>query len=335
MTFEPSRINVSADTRTDALAKAHTERMEYSTMVEHPAVHLAGLSKVFRGGVTAVDGLSFTVERGQVFGLLGPNGSGKTTTLRMLVGLIHPTAGSAHLFGERVVPGHPVLRRVGALIEGPAFVPHLTGTRNLEFYWRAGGQDLGQANLQTALEVAELGSAIDRKVGTYSKGMQQRLALAQAMLNDPGLLILDEPTAGLDPQEMREIRQLIRNRAECGSTVILSSHILAEVEQVCSHAAVIDNGRLVASGTVEELTAATSSIYIEVDDVDKAMAVLTGLEGVVQVAHEAPGLALQLDGLKREAVVSALVRAGIGVETVTGRHTLEDAFLHLLEEELR
>ena len=298
-----------------------------------PPVVLSGLTKRFRGGVTAVDGLSFTVERGQVFGLLGPNGSGKTTTLRMLVGLIHPTAGSAHLFGERVAPGHPVLRRVGALIEGPAFVPHLTGRRNLEFFWRAGGLDLGKANLQAALEVAELGSAIDRRVGTYSKGMQQRLALAQALLNDPELLILDEPTAGLDPQEMREIRQLIRMMAERGSTVILSSHILAEVEQVCTHAAVIDGGRLVASGAVAELTAATSSVYVEVDNVDRAIAVLKGLEGVVQIAHEAPGLALQLDGLKREAVVSALVSAEIGVETITSRHTLEDAFLHLLAEE--
>lgn len=315
----------------NTLVNAHTERMEDSAL-DRAAVRLEGLSKAFRGGVTAVTDFSLTVGRGQVFGLLGPNGSGKTTTLRMMLGLVRPTSGSAYIFGGRMVPGHPVLRRVGALIERPGFVPHLSGRRNLELFWRAGGQEMREADLERALEVAGLGDAIERKAGTYSKGMQQRLGLAQALLNRPELLVLDEPTAGLDPQEVREVRELIRKVAEGGSTIILSSHNLAEVEQVCSHAAVIDRGRLIASGAVSDLTRAGSSVYIEVDDVERAATVLGGLKGVTGVSREAPGLSVRLDGLEREALVSALVQNGIGVETITSRHRLEDVFLELLKE---
>ncbi len=292
---------------------------------------VAGLTKRFSESVLAVDQLSLSVEQGQVVGLLGPNGAGKTTVLRMLMGLIFPTAGTAYILGERIRPSHPVLRRVGALVEGPAFVPHLSGMRNLEFFWRAGGQELRDANLSEALDIAGLGSAIHRKVSTYSKGMRQRLAIAQSLLNKPELLVLDEPTVGLDPEEMREVRELIRGIAERGSTVLLSSHILAEVEQVCSHAAVMDRGRLVAFGSVADLTASTSSVYLEVDDVQKATEVLHGLRGVQRVTRELPGLSIELDGLERKALVAALVQAGVGVETVTSRHRLEDAFFQMLE----
>jgi ABC-2 type transport system ATP-binding protein len=221
---------------------------------------------------------------------------------------------------------------VGALVERPAFVPYLSGRRNLEWFWKAGGQSLGKANLERALEVAGLGDAIERKVGTYSKGMQQRLGLAQALLNQPELLVLDEPTVGLDPQEVREVRGIIREVTGNGATVIFSSHNLAEVEQVCSHAAVLDRGRLVASGTVSDLTRATSSVYVEVDDVDRAIEVLENLQGIGGVSREAPGLAVRLEGLEREALVSALVQQGIGVKTITSRHQLEDAFLRVLSE---
>jgi ABC-2 type transport system ATP-binding protein len=307
--------------------------MDFSSMVDNPAVQLAGLSKAFGDSVTAVTDLRLSVERGQVFGLLGPNGSGKTTTLRMLLGLVHPTSGSAYIFGHRMLPGHPVLRRVGVLVERPAFIPHLSGRRNLELFWRAGGQSLEEANLDRALEVASLGSAIQRKVGTYSKGMQQRLGLAQALLNQPELLVLDEPTVGLDPQEVRDVRGLIRDVAGNGATVILSSHVLAEVEQVCSHAAVIDRGRLVAFGAVSDLTRAGSSVYVEVDDVEKATAILRSLAGVIEVSREGPGLSVRLDGLERETLVSSLVQHGVGVGTITSRHRLEDAFLQVLKEQ--
>lgn len=290
---------------------------------------MAGVTKTFSGGITAVSDLSLTVGRGEILGLLGPNGSGKTTTLRVLLGLVRATAGSAYIFGNRIVPGHPVLRRVGVLVEKPGFVPHLSGRRNLEFFWRTGGQDLREADLGSALDVAGLGQALDRKAGTYSRGMQQRLGLAQALLNRPDLLVLDEPTAGLDPHETHRVRELIRDVRDRGATVILSSHVLSEVEQVCSHVAVLDRGRLVASGAVSELTGAGSSIYLEVDDRDRATAILHGMEGVAEVSMEPPGIAARLDGIEREAVVAALVREGIGVETVTARHRLEDVFFKL------
>jgi ABC-2 type transport system ATP-binding protein len=297
-------------------------------------IRFTRLSKRF-GETLAVDGLALTVERGQVFGLLGPNGAGKTTVLRILLGLVHPTAGEAWLFGERVRSGHPMLRRVGALIERPAFVPHLSGLANLEFYWRAGGQEISDSHIDEALDLARLGNAIHRKVRTYSTGMLQRLGIAQALLGGPDLLVLDEPTVGLDPEEMREIRNLVRDVATRGATVFLSSHILAEVEQVCTHAAVMDRGHLVAVGTISDLIGSADSVYLEVDDVEKAIHVLEGIAGVGRLVRETPGLSLELGRVERKAVVAALVQAGVGVETVTSRHRLEDAFLQMLEAEER
>jgi ABC-2 type transport system ATP-binding protein len=296
-----------------------------------PPIELRGLTKRF-GDVLAVESLDLTVEEGQVVGLLGPNGAGKTTTLRALTGLIHPTSGEAHLFGETVRPGTPALQQVGALIESPGFVPHLTGLENLELFWEA-GRPSRQPDLEGALAVADLGEAIDRKVKTYSHGMRQRLGIAQALLGNPELLVLDEPTSGLDPQQMREIRDLVRTIAGLGATVLLSSHLLGEVEQVCTHAAVLDRGHLVAAGTVDQLTGSASSMYLEVDDTAGAMAVIAGLDGVGRVTSEAPGLAVELGTLERKDVVRALVEAGIGVETAMSRHRLEDAFIKMLEEE--
>ncbi|HEX5369283.1 MAG TPA: ABC transporter ATP-binding protein, partial [Dehalococcoidia bacterium] len=223
--------------------------------------------------------------------------------------------------------------RVGSLIEGPAFVPHLSGLDNLEYFWCAGASSMRDANLDEALELAGLGTAINRKVRTYSKGMQQRLALAQALLKKPDLLVLDEPTVGLDPQEMREIRSLIRGFASAGATVLLSSHILAEVEQVCTHAAVLDRGRLVAAGSVADLTASAASVYVEVDDTARTIALLAAAPGVSQLHEEAPGISLRLTGVTRSDIVRMLVASGIGVETITSRHTLEDAFFAMLGDE--
>jgi ABC-2 type transport system ATP-binding protein len=314
------------------MAKAYEEPRTTAGPPESWAVHLGGLTKTFPGGVTAVRDLNLSVGRGQVFGLLGPNGSGKTTTMRMLLGLIQATSGGAYIFGHRITPGHPVLRRVGVLLERPAFVPHLSGRRNLELFWRAGAQALAEANLERALEVAGLGDAIERKAGTYSRGMHQRLGLAQALLNRPDLLVLDEPTVGLDPQQVREVRELIREIAADGTTVVLSSHVLAEVEQVCTQVAVLKQGSLVASGAIADLTAGSSSVYLEVDDTDRTRRILEGLEGVRAVSLETPGLSVKLDGMERESLVLALVRLGIGVRSITARNRLEDAFLDVLDE---
>jgi ABC-2 type transport system ATP-binding protein len=293
---------------------------------------IEGLTKRYRGSVQAVDHLDLRVAKGSVFGLLGPNGAGKTTTMRMLVGLIRPTSGRVSLFGETVTPGAAVLSRVGVLVESPGFVPHLSGRANLELFWKAGGARMSEANLDEALEVADLGEAVHRKYRTYSHGMRQRLGLAQALLGKPELLVLDEPTSGLDPHQMREVRNVVRRASEKGTTVLLSSHLLSEVEQVCDSAAVMNKGRLVAVGEVSQLIGAGATVYLEVDDVVRAKGVLEGLGGVRRAAQEGRGLSVELDGIARRDLVEALVLGGVGVETITSLHRLEDAFLDLLEE---
>ncbi len=295
-------------------------------------VAVRGLTKSY-GTVKAVSDLTFSVEPGQVCGLLGPNGAGKTTAMRMMVGLVHPSAGATQLFGTKVRPGMSELTRVGTMIEQAAFVPYLSGMANLRLYWEAGGARWSDADVEGALGVAGLGDAIDRKVKTYSQGMRQRLGLARCLLGRPDLLILDEPSNGLDPQEMRAVRGLIRRVADEGRTVLISSHILSEVEQICSHAVVMDRGRLVSTGSVAELISAGASAYVEVDDVARARTVLEALSGVERVVDESPGLVVLLDGATRPEIVAALVGAGIGVETVTSRHALEEAFLGLVGEE--
>ncbi|MFD1538047.1 CocE/NonD family hydrolase [Nonomuraea guangzhouensis] len=222
-------------------------------------LEISGLTKAYRNGELAVDDLSFRVERGQVLGLLGPNGAGKTTTMRMMMGLIQPDAGEVRIFGDRVTPGAPVLSRLGSFVEGPGFLPHLSGRDNIELYWAATGRPAADARFDDALEIADLGKALDRAVRTYSQGMRQRLAIAQAMLGLPDLLVLDEPTNGLDPPQIREMREVLKRYARDGRTVIVSSHLLAEVEQTCSHAVVMHRGRLVSAGPVSVLLSAAVS----------------------------------------------------------------------------
>ncbi|HLH28166.1 MAG TPA: ATP-binding cassette domain-containing protein [Acidimicrobiales bacterium] len=297
--------------------------------MSHLAVHASGLGRRF-GALKAVDAIDLAVPAGELFALLGPNGAGKTTTIRMLLGLVYPTAGSSAIFGETIRPGHPVLARVGTLVEGPKFVPHLSGLDNLRLFWRAGGQPVEGARIEDALAVAGLGDAVHRPVKTYSQGMRQRLGIAQALLGQPDLLILDEPTNGLDPQQMFEMRQVIRGLAERGITVLLSSHLLGEVEQVCTHVAIMDRGRLVAAGTVAELIAGSPTVYVEVDDIEAALPVL---EAIGPVQRQGTGLVVELGGARPAAVARALVAAGIGLSTMTPRRHLEDVFIGLIEDE--
>jgi len=303
-------------------------------MHDAPVISIAALTKRFGDDVVAVDDLTFGVDAGQVCGLLGPNGAGKTTTLRVLLGLVRPTSGGVSIFGTPITPSAPVLARVGTIIEQAAFVPYLSGMRNLRLWWEAGGATWPPPGLERALDLAGLGHAIDRKVKTYSLGMNQRLGVARALLGDPEVLVLDEPTVGLDPQEMRSIRRMLKDMGREGVTVLLSSHLLTEVEEVCNYVVVMDRGRLVAAGTVADLTSAGSrTAYLEVDDVANARRVLSALPGVRSVSDAPPGLAVDLDGLDRAQVVAALVHAGVGVETVMQRHRLEDAFVGLVGEE--
>ncbi|MFL4904239.1 CocE/NonD family hydrolase [Streptomyces sp. MMS24-I2-30] len=252
-----------------ALALLLTARRRTAVPAPDPALadvplQITGLSKRYARSTEryAVRELSFRVERGQVLGLLGPNGAGKTTTLRMLMGLITPDGGEIRVFGHAIRPGAPVLSRVGAFVEGAGFLPHLTGRENLELYWRATGRPAEDAHLDEALEIAGLGEALARAVRTYSQGMRQRLAIAQAMLGLPDLLILDEPTNGLDPPQIREMREVMIRYAAAGRTVIVSSHLLAEVEQSCTHLVVMDRGRLVQAGPVGEIVGSGDTLLV-------------------------------------------------------------------------
>jgi len=311
-----------------ALRRRNTAQAD-PELAEVPLV-ISGLTKRYPGGLTAVEDLSFRVERGQVLGLLGPNGAGKTTVLRMLMGLIRPSSGELRVFGHRVTPGAPVLSRIGSFIEGPGFLPHLSGATNLRLYWAATGRPPADAGIEEALEIAGLGHAVHRRVATYSHGMRQRLAIAQAMLGQPDLLVLDEPTNGLDPPQIHALREVLRDYAARGATVLVSSHLLAEVEQTCSHVVVMHQGRLVATGTVAEIVAGIGTVSFTVDDPAHAAAVLRDLDGVDVMGVERQVVHAHLDGLPRAVAVSALVSAGIGVEGVAARHALEEAFLQLV-----
>ncbi|MCL5947878.1 MAG: ABC transporter ATP-binding protein [Actinobacteria bacterium] len=299
-----------------------------------PPVHVRGLTKKFRNGVVAVNGLDLKVEAGQVFGLLGLNGAGKTTTLRILLGLVRPSSGTVHIFGHPVTPGSSVLGRVGSVVDTPGFVPHLTGLQNLRTYWEAVGQDRRSQAIDDAVKMANLEGAIDREVRSYSFGMRQRLGIARALLGNPPLLILDEPTTGLDPKQVREVRSLIRILSQQGKTILLSSHLLGEVEQICSHAAVIHHGKLMASGSLADLTKAGTALYLEVDNISAAMTVLRSTVGVTDVRQESDGILLEVaERMERETIPRVLVAANIGIRAILPRRRLEDAFLGMIEEQ--
>ncbi|MET0693365.1 MAG: alpha/beta fold hydrolase [Propionibacteriaceae bacterium] len=304
---------------------------------EHPRADLLGtplavsdLVKTYGDGFKAVDGVSFAAEAGQVVGLLGPNGAGKTTTMRMLVGLIRPDSGAVYVNGEPVHAGADVLGSVGAFIEGPGFLPHLTGMQNLEAFWAATGRPIEEAELAGALEIAGLGSAVDRKVRTYSQGMKQRLGIAQAMLGLPDLLLLDEPTNGLDPPQIKAMRTVLADYAASGRTVVVSSHLLSEVEQTCSHVVVMNRGKVVLTGAMDELTATDNVTLIGLSEpADRAAArqdlidlgVETVLEGdLIRVTGDVP----------RAELVAHLVGHGHAVESVDGRRQLEEVFMNLV-----
>ncbi|MER6159176.1 alpha/beta fold hydrolase [Streptomyces sp. NPDC001868] len=318
-----------------------TGRRRIVTPAPDPALaevplQITDLSKKYKNGDRySVRDLSFQVEKGQVLGLLGPNGAGKTTTLRMLMGLIQPDGGQIRVFGHAIVPGAPVLSRVGAFVEGAGFLPHLSGRENLELYWAATGRPAEDAHMDEALEIAGLGDALARAVRTYSQGMRQRLAIAQAMLGLPDLLILDEPTNGLDPPQIREMREVMIRYAEAGRTVIVSSHLLAEVEQTCTHLVVMDHGKLVQAGPVSQIVGSGDTLLVgtsaPVDEpVVEKIATLPGVDSAVRADG---GLVVRLDADgSAQRLVAELVRLEVPVESVGPHRRLEDAFLTLIGE---
>ena len=293
-------------------------------------LEITGLTKRYADGQLAVDDLSLRVERGQILGLLGPNGAGKTTTMRALMGLLLPEAGTITIFGRRVHPGSAALSRLGSFVEGPGFLPHLSGRANLDLYWRATGRPADGAHLAEVLEVAGLGAAIDRRVRAYSRGMCQRLAIAQAMLGLPDLLVLDEPMNGLDPPQIREMRDVLMRYAAGGRTVILSSHLLGEVEQTCSHVVVMNEGRRLAAGPVAEIIGEAGALMVGTPEPERAVAVMRMTAGIDAAEVHPDGVLVHHDGVPVSAVVAALVGAGVPVERVGPSRRLEDAFLALI-----
>ena len=311
-------------------------------------IQTQGLTKRF-GQQLAVDGLDLAVPQGAVFGFLGPNGSGKTTTIRMLLGLAAASAGSVRLLGMDM-PGRfqEVLPHVGALVEGPAFYPFLSGTANLhrlDAATRHAAPATRRARVNQALERVGLGHAAGKRVHAYSLGMKQRLGIANALLSPRELLVLDEPTNGLDPQGTREVRNLVRSLAADGATVFVSSHLLAEVEQICTHAAVMSAGRLVAQGPLAELRrSGIARIRLVTPDAGTALAVLARLglvpeetagqpEGQVLSAALEPRQGTSQGNTAPEDIVAALVHAGVRVRGfAVERESLEDRFVALTGE---
>jgi ABC-2 type transport system ATP-binding protein len=293
-------------------------------------LEITGLTKRYRDGQLAVDDLSLRAEHGQILGLLGPNGAGKTTTLRALMGLLHPDAGTITIFGRQVHAGSAALSRLGAFVEGPGFLPHLSGRANLDIYWRAAGRSAADSHAAEVIAIAGLGAAIERPVRTYSRGMRQRLAIAQAMLGLPDLLVLDEPMNGLDPPQIREMRDVLLGYVTGGRTVVLSSHMLAEVEQTCSHVVVMHQGRRLAAGPVAEITGDGAALLVGTPQADRAVGVLSRLDGIESARPHRDGVLVHPDGLPASQVVAALVRAGVPVERVMPNRRLEDAFLALI-----
>jgi ABC-2 type transport system ATP-binding protein len=296
-----------------------------------PVLEARGLAKRY-GAVDAVAGVSFELRPGEICGLLGPNGAGKSTTIRMMLGLVRPDAGESRLLGERVEPGAPALQRVGALVEEAAFYPWLSGRQNLRVHQRAGGRP-DPAALERALDLARLGGAAGRKVRTYSHGMRQRLGIAQALLGNPEVLILDEPATGLDPSGIRAMRELLRTRAAGGTAVLLSSHLLAEVELLCTSVIVMSDGRVIESAGVEDLLARRDSV-LDVDRPEAATALLAAA-GIVAERGSNGRVIVRHNGRPRSDVVRLLVEGGVAVESAAPGSTLEDAFLDLTEGGVR
>lgn len=305
------------------------------------ALETSGLTKTF-GRHDAVSALSLQVPHGSVFGFLGPNGSGKTTTIRMLLGLASPTSGEVTLLGHAIPDELDVaLPKVGALVEGPAFYPYLSGRKNLVRFDAAdrfSEPSTRAERVASALARVGLSNASDKKAGEYSLGMKQRLGLANALLKPRELLILDEPTNGLDPQGTREVRNLIRSLASEGITIFLSSHLLGEIEQVCSHVAVMSEGVLVAHGSLEELQRGTSTrLVLEVSAVTTAKKVLRTF-GITPASVAQTGSTSRLvapvdSSLDVATVNTALVNAGVRVSSLlVEQPTLEEYFVGLTGE---
>jgi ABC-2 type transport system ATP-binding protein len=302
-------------------------------VVDVAPVEVRGLVKRY-GELAAVDGVDLTVLPGDVFGYLGPNGAGKTTSLRMMLGLIRPTEGSVRLFGRDPQAGVAALDGVAGFVEAPRFYPYLTGRRNLELCAALDGNGAA-GRIDEVLDVVELRDRAKDRVSGYSHGMRQRLGIAAALLRAPRLMLLDEPATGLDPAGMRDMRLLVRRLADDGMTVVLSSHLLAEVEELCNRVAIVRTGRVVYEGTLAELRHTAGTVYhLRTTDDERALAVCAaqaGIEDATQASHG--GIAFRASSERAVAELSlALAEArALILQLVPNRATLEDLFFALTE----
>ena len=301
-------------------------------MPEAAPIEVRNLVKRY-GDLLAVDNVDLTVEPGDVFGYLGPNGAGKTTSLRMMLGLIRPSAGSVRLFGRDPQESVDALHRVSGFVEAPSFYPYLSGRTNLELLAALDG-DEARARLGDALAIVGLSDRAKDKVGGYSHGMRQRLGLAAALLRQPRLLLLDEPATGLDPGGMRDMRNLIRELSGQGITVLLSSHLLAEVEELCNRVAIVQKGRVAYQGSLAELRRQAGSSYrLRTTDDARASQVLAAQDGITDLDRDGEDLSFRSTSESAVAALSlALIESGALVLELSPRHaTLEDLFFRLTE----
>jgi len=291
-------------------------------------IEARGLVKQY-GEIVAVDHVDLTVERGDVFGYLGPNGAGKTTSLRMLLGLIRPTSGSAKLFGRSPLEvGARALDGVAGFVEGPRFYPYLSGRKNLRLLADLDGGS-ARSRIDEVLDIVELRERAKDRVGGYSHGMRQRLGIAASLLRDPKLLLLDEPTTGLDPAGMRDMRELVKQLASNGITILLSSHILAEVEELCNRVAIIRRGSIIYEGRLDELlSSASGGFKLRSPELERAKMLLGSQPGIEQLSALDGHLRFQADDAALAAATIVLGRAGIGITELAPQTTsLEELFL--------
>jgi ABC-2 type transport system ATP-binding protein len=298
-----------------------------------PPVKARGLVKRYKE-VLAVDHVDLNVRAGDVYGFLGPNGAGKTTTLRMAIGLIVPTEGTVELFGrDPMRQGARALEGVAGFVEAPGFYPYLTGRKNLELLAALDG-DGAARRIDEVLQIVDLSPRAGHRVGGYSHGMRQRLGIASALLRSPRLLILDEPATGLDPAGMRDMRRLIRRLADQGITVLLSSHQLPEVQELCDRVAIVDSGRVVYEGALSDLRRQGGAGYrLRTTDDTRALEVTRGQDGIEHAQADHNGVGFQADERAVGALSLSLGRAGIGILALTPElATLEDLFFRLTED---
>jgi ABC-2 type transport system ATP-binding protein len=301
-------------------------------MSEPEPLEVRGLVKRY-GTLTAVAGVDVTVRAGDVYGYLGPNGAGKTTSLRMMLGLIRPTEGTVRLFGRDPQETVHALDGVAGFVEAPTFYPYLTGLRNLELLAAFDGYGAA-GRIDQALQAVELSHRAGDRVGGYSHGMRQRLGIAAALLRDPRLLLLDEPTTGLDPGGMRDMRLLIQRLAGQGITIVLSSHLLAEVEEVCNRVAIVRTGKIVYEGEIADLKrAAGMSFRVATTDDERALAVCRAQPGIGDVRVEKGRIMFTADDQAVAELSQALVEAGALIKSLSPQSaTLEDLFFSLTED---